>query len=230
MFDKILGRIREGGDEGGGGNYALIENTPQIITPSVDGSIINLTAEEIENFRVGDIVKDNLLVPLNGPMRDWLVSSVKDDTVVLVYVGEDVILSIVWTKSGNVWSYDNGGSVNYNNVAKKIAVATTVPQNGMAMNTLYNLGVITQNTTFLINPAQEVGIANIWTWTFEIGDTVPTLVFPDVVWTDASKTEEVDGVKMPVIEANKYYEVTIMNGYGTIMSATIPEVEESEGE
>lgn len=224
MFDKILGRIREGGDEGGGGdNYALIENTPQIITPSVDGSIVNLTAEEIENFRVGDIVKDNLLVPLNGPMRDWLVSSIKDDTVVLVYVGEDAILSIVWTKSGNVWSYDNGGSITYNNVAKKISIATTVPQNGMSTNTLYNLGVISQNTTFLINPAQEVGIANVWTWTFSTGSTAPTITWPAQItmWSNG---------EAPEIEANKYYEVSVMNGVGTVISADIPQEEETEVE
>ena len=54
IFDKILGRIREGGDEGGGGgNYALIENTPQIVV--VNDDLFNITGEQLESLKVGDI-------------------------------------------------------------------------------------------------------------------------------------------------------------------------------
>lgn len=219
IFDKILGRIREGGDEGGGGgeNYALIENTPQIITPSVDGSIANLTAEEIESLRIGDIVKAT--IESNGTTRDWFVVRVKTtppQQVAMIWANENGITTRLWTKNNGVWSGENGASIGYADVARKVSIANTQPQTGMSTNTLYNLGVISQDTTFAINPAQEVGIANVWMWTFSTGSTAPMITWPQQItmWADG---------EAPTIEANKHYEISVMDGMATVVSADTPQ-------
>lgn len=216
MFDKILGRIREGGDEGGGGdNYALIENTPQIITPSVDGSIANLTAQEIESLRPGDVVIDNTVA---NHVRAFIVLDKKDNNpeeVSLVHFTSTSDLMMKWAKSNNNWSYHIGG-FDFTSFAGKIRTANAQPVVGMAPNTLYNLGELTADTTFLMGGAQDNTIVNIWYWTFSTGATAPTITWPQQItmWADG---------EAPAIEANKHYEISVMNGMATVTSAETPQ-------
>ena len=201
------------------------EVTPTVITLS-DRSIGQLTTEELENLRIGDII-----VTSDGNSKFHHVVTKHTDVWIEIFDFEnDKIIRTVYAKIGSSWQQTTSTVIEYSKVAKKILATSVIPNTGMLPNVVYNFGVLSANTTFTLAATTDNTIANVWMWTFETGDTVPTLVFPNVIWTDASKTEEVDGVTMPVIEVNKYYEVTIMNGYGTIMSATIPEVEESEGE
>lgn len=101
-----------------------------------------------------------------------------------------------------------------------------MPQSGgLKPNTLYTLGELVNNTTFNLNIAVNDEIANVWMWTFSIGSTVPTITWPSVTWCDSTNTETVDGVVVPIIEPNKHYEISIMNEYGTIISADIPQTE-----
>lgn len=196
-----------------------------MITPSVDGSVANLTAEELESLRIGDIVKvTKATTESYGTTRDWFVVRVKTTSpqqVAMIWANENSITTRVFTKNNGVWSGEQGASIGYADVARKVRIANTQPQTGMSTNTLYEFGVISQNTTFAINPAQEVGIANVWMWTFSTGDIVPTITWPSVTWCDSVNTETVNDVVVPTIESNKYYEIRIMNGYGTIISANI---------
>lgn len=199
------------------------EVTPTVIIPSVDGSVINLTAEEIENFRVGDIIKDNN--SLDGSYKNFFVVSVKNDEVILVYIDNDMLFPVIFTKNGSTWSYDMTQGISFSDLDRKTIITSSQPQGGMRPNIFYNLGVISSNTTFSLFSSTDNTHLNMYMWSFETGDNVPTITWPSVTWCDSADTETVDGVVMPVIEPNKHYEISIMNGYGTIISADIPQTE-----
>ena len=86
----------------------------------------------------------------------------------------------------------------------------------MTSNTLYNLGEITENTTFVMGGAQDNTIANVWCWTFETGSTAPTITWPQQItmWADG---------EAPIIEGNKHYEINVMNGLATVTCADAPQ-------
>ena len=201
------------------------EVTPTILTLS-DRSIGQLTDEELENLRVGDIIATS-----DGNSKFHHVVTKHTNAWIEIFEFEnDTIILTIYAKIGSSWQQTTSTVIEYSKTAKKILVTSVIPNTGMLPNVVYNFGVLSANTTFTLAAATDNTIANVWAWTFETGDTVPTLAFPNVIWTDTSKTEEVDSVTMPVVEANKHYEVTIMDGYGTVMSATIPEEEEQQGE
>ena len=194
--------------------------TPTVITPSVDGTVANLTAEELESLRVGDIIK----AVTTGTSIEWVVVRVKTSTpreVAMVQVSENGIATRLWIKQNGSWIGNDGASIQYENVAKKISTSTAQPQNGMVSNTLYNFDVLSQSTIFSINNVQEGGIANVWMWTFKTGSVVPQLTFPAVAWFKSADTETVGNVVVPVVEQSKYYEVSVMNGFGIIVGADI---------
>lgn len=94
--------------------------------------------------------------------------------------------------------------------ADKTNIATTQPAGGMLSNVMYNFGELSSNTTFTLAAATDNSIANVWTWTFSTGETVPTITPPaNISWVGS----------VPNFIANKNYEISVMNGVGVWMEA-----------
>lgn len=81
------------------------------------------------------------------------------------------------------------------------------------------------NYVFTLRTASDTEILNEWYWSFDTGETTPTITWPSVIWCDSVDTETVDDIVVPIIKPNKHYEISVMNGYGTIISANIPQTE-----
>lgn len=96
--------------------------------------------------------------------------------------------------------------------ADKTLVASSMPVGGFLPNVVYNLGALSGNTTFSMAAATDNTIANIWCWTFTTPSTAPTITWP------AAITDWVGG-STPTINASKSYEVTVMNGFATIIES-----------
>ena len=207
MFDKILGRIREGGDEGGGGG----DNTPKIITIN---AINALTTEQCESLNAGDVV----VVAQNGVNCTCVVSSKTSSVIYLCYIYGDNrdLYKARYTLTNGEWGFDR---------IKIFPLATplqnSMPQSGMVANTVYALGELNSDTTFALFPATDTDIANIWYWTFNTGATAPMITWP------AQITMWADG-EAPTIEANKRYEVSVMDGLACVVSADIPQQQSND--
>lgn len=202
------------------------EVTPTIITPSVDGTIANLTTEEIESLRIGDIVKTTDVINGQSKQRDWEVASITQNKIVLTYTDNYYISGCIFNKSGNNWNeIIVDPIINFLDIPKKTYVNNVRPAGGMLSNTLYNLGELSGGVTqtFALAAATDNTIANVWMWTFSTGDTAPTITWPAEItmWSSGDASD---------IEANKYYEVSVMNGVCTVISADIPQEEETEVE
>lgn len=115
--------------------------------------------------------------------------------------------------SGNKTSEDLG-------LADRVTIETTAPSGGMLPNKVYNLGVLSANTTFALAAGEDNDDAKVWCWTFTIEDTVPTLTWPDgVTWLSGTAPSASDWT---------YYEVSVMGGLGICVTASLPEPSESE--
>ena len=74
---------------------------------------------------------------------------------------------------------------------------------------LYNLGTLTGSVTFALATPADNTIVNHYYWTFEAGSTAPTITWPaGVTWLGGSA---------PEISADKHYEISVLNGYGTFL-------------
>lgn len=202
IFDKILGRIREGGDEGGGGgNYALIENTPQIVV--VNDDLFNITGEQLESLKVGDIAT------VHTSFNDYscVVYFKTNNSVYFSYIyGDTRILNIVkFVKQQNKsWTHQ---LKQYPFVTLK---ENSQPVAGMQPGKFYSLGELAGDTVFVISGAEN-GVANVWHWSFSIGATKPNITWPSeiTIW---------NGGNTPDISANKHYEIVVINNFGICLS------------
>ena len=89
------------------------------------------------------------------------------------------------------------------------SVASSQPQDGFLPNVLYNLGTLTGSVTFALATPADNTIVNHYYWTFEAGSTAPTITWPaGVTWLGGSA---------PEISADKHYEISVLNGYGTFL-------------
>ena len=81
----------------------------------------------------------------------------------------------------------------------------------MAPNNVYQYGTLSGNTTFppLATPT-EPDIANVYCWTFTTPATAPTITWPAAITSWA-------GGSAPTINASKSYEVSVMDGFATII-------------
>lgn len=95
---------------------------------------------------------------------------------------------------------------------------TEIPADGFAPNTFYNLGTITENTTFLMAEGEE-GKANHYFWVFETGADVPEITWPEGIrmWKDNMT---------PEIAANQHYEISVYDGVALYIAIEMPDVEE----
>ena len=182
-------------------------DTPQIFNAS---SYSTLTNEQCEAIKNGDII-----VAGSGSSTNTYIVRFKTSSQLTFYgiSGKCFLEICTYKKNNSVWAVNKHSS----DPVLIQAVNTGQPQYGMYPNVVYNLGVISDNFTFLLKAdQQDTTIAYIWHWTFSTGDIAPTITWPAEItmW---------NGGEIPEIEANKYYEVSVMNGVGTIISADIPQ-------
>lgn len=91
--------------------------------------------------------------------------------------------------------------------------ASTIPSGGMKPNVLYDLGTVTGSKTFTCAAAQSGEYAHYY-FIFQTGNTVPTITWPSILtaWGNS---------QVPLIEANKKYEVSILNGVGLFIESSL---------
>ena len=78
---------------------------------------------------------------------------------------------------------------------------TTIPVDGFEPNVSYKLGVISNNTSFLMQDGPE-GQANHYFWVFDTGDEAPEITWPDNIrlW---------ENNQAPAIVANAHYSISV---------------------
>lgn len=94
--------------------------------------------------------------------------------------------------------------------ANKTLVVSSIPSGGISSNTLYTLGILSGTITISLAAPTDSTISNHYFFTFETGATAPT-----ITW-DATITSWMGG-SAPTINANKHYEVSVLNGVGVAM-------------
>ena len=196
-------------------DIATASSTPTIIIPSVDGTIQNMTNDEIASLKIGDIV-------LNASWMNYTVFKNSGSEILLSYVDNKSIIVISLKKTNGVWGYNRYWSIALTNInsipnkADKILVSNELPSSGMLSNKVYNLGELQNDTTFKLAAATDNTIMNVWHWTFSTGTTVPAITWPSSItmWADGSA---------PNVVAYKYYEIKVHNRCATVISADVPQ-------
>ena len=100
---------------------------PKIVIPSVDGTIQNMTNDEIASLELGDIV-------LQSNWMNYFVvkksGNGNGSEILLTYVDNDSIIVIRLKRANNLWAYDRYWSISLSNInsikykADKVANAT----------------------------------------------------------------------------------------------------------
>ena len=91
---------------------------------------------------------------------------------------------------------------------------TSIGQNGIEPNAVYDLGTLTGTVSFTLVPGVATNIVNHYYWTFETGTVPPTVTWPSGIIKWAGNCL-VNGT--PSLVANAHYEVSVMNGYAFIV-------------
>ena len=122
---------------------------------------------------------------------------------------------VVGATSGDVATLDSNGNLTDSGLSVfdffvMVEDASTPPAS-MLPNTVYKYGTLSGNTTFpaLATPT-EPDIANVYCWTFTTPATAPTITWPSAITSWA-------GGSAPTINASKSYEVSVMDGFATII-------------
>lgn len=122
---------------------------------------------------------------------------------------------VVGATSGDVATLDANGNLTDSGLSVfdffvMVEDASTPPAS-MAPNNVYQYGTLSGNTTFppLATPT-EPDIANVYCWTFTTPSTAPTITWPSAITSWA-------GGSAPTINASKSYEVSVMDGFATII-------------
>lgn len=199
-------------------------DTPQIYNATPFAQVPD--SELFNKLKKGDII-----IGAGYGSVPYIVTNATSSSIILLTVSYSEVIVSTYYKEGRGWYLNK--SYHTSLYLHKLSGAGAQ----MLPNRIYKGGLISNDIIFGIkNEGSSIydGIPydrqDIWYWTFETGSTVPSITWPAVIWCNSADTETVDGVVMPVIEANKHYEISIMNGYGTIISADIPQEEETEVE
>lgn len=221
IFDKILGKIREGEDMS---PYAEKDGTPQILTVT---NIKDLTSKQIDALKAGDIVvqrdTENIGDKVNPiyveRSTEYHVTLKKEDGdkehgyCELVNIHENEITEVFYTKDadGEGWHFDCLW-IKYINTP-----IVYKPSNNSYLDVAPDTMTVFNNSlsgtkTFSLDSAPDDGCAHIWHWRFSTGSTVPTIIWPGEIVKWAIGTPS-------VIEPNKIYEVSVSEGLATVIES-----------
>lgn len=92
-----------------------------------------------------------------------------------------------------------------------IPVETTIPVDGLLPNVMYDLGSVTNDFNVTL-AAGEQGKTNHYFLTFETGTTPPNITWPTLSWEKGQS---------PVLEANKHYSFSILDGAALYVSTYV---------
>ena len=88
--------------------------------------------------------------------------------------------------------------------------ASTIPAS-MDADKVYQYGTLSGDTTFpALNTPTDLTVAHVYCWTFATPATAPTITWPSAITSWA-------GGSAPTINASKSYEVSVMDGFATII-------------
>lgn len=88
--------------------------------------------------------------------------------------------------------------------------ASTIPAS-MDADKVYQYGTLAGDTTFpALNQPTDLTVAHVYCWTFTTPATAPTITWPSAITSWA-------GGSAPTINASKSYEVSVMDGFATII-------------
>ena len=160
--------------------------------PTIPAAQVQSDWNEADNTKV-DYIKNKPTIPNVSGKADKVVGATSGD---------------VATLDGNGNLTDSGLSVF--DFFVMVEDASTPPAS-MLPNTVYQYGTLSGNTTFppLATPT-EPDIANVYCWTFTTPATAPTITWPAAITSWA-------GGSAPTINASKSYEVSVMDGFATII-------------
>lgn len=100
------------------------------------------------------------------------------------------------------WREMSGGG------SSSITVDPTNPPTELKPNTIYNYGILNDDTTFPQLKDSETN-GNVYCWFFWTGSTVPEITVPEnLIWANGEE---------PMWSENKYYEITVMNNVATCL-------------
>lgn len=89
--------------------------------------------------------------------------------------------------------------------------ASTIPPASMDADKVYQYGTLLGDTTFpALNAPTDLTVAHVFCWTFTTPATAPTITWPSAITSWA-------GGSAPTINASKSYEVSVMDGFATII-------------
>lgn len=175
------------------GKKADKATTPNIIT--VQSSLVNLTAEQLESLRAGDIVK----VEANHIDYYCIVSGVTPSVVYLYYIYGDneELRRVKWTKAYNNWTYQ---VTMFPLRTQTYTISGGAATQQVEDNAIYNAGELSALTITLPGLIDTGFISQ---FNFTSGSTATQLTAPNtIVWTGDDLD---DGVFVPA--ANRRYVV-----------------------
>ena len=184
--------------------------------PTIPAAQVQSDWNEADNTKV-DYIKNKPTIPAAQVNSDWNANSgvaqiLNKPTIPDVSGKAD---KVVGANSGDVATLDGNGNLTDSGLSVfdffvMVEDASTPPAS-MAPNNVYQYGTLSGNTTFppLATPT-EPDIANVYCWTFATPATAPTITWPSAITSWA-------GGSAPTINASKSYEVSVMDGFATII-------------
>lgn len=185
---------------GGASDYPSLEDKP-----SING--VELIGDKTSSD-LGIYSKPSGGIPKTDLASDVQTSLGKADTALQSFIEQDPVFT-----ASAAYGISSTDISNWNNKAEQIPVINvdTYPT-GMDADKIYQYGTLSGDTTFPpLNQPSDTTKSHIHCWTFTTPATAPTITWPVAITGWA-------GEEAPEIEASKYYEVTVMNGIGTILN------------
>ena len=173
-------------------------------------AITNINPAVIGGLNPGDIIIENNVT--DNVSYTYIVTVKNDTTCGLLYSSANDIKLVIYEYESNAWSYTTTINCNISDKADKILKETSQPVGGMLPNTFYQYDLLSTDTTFLMAPATDNGIANVWWWKFTTSSTAITITWPAAITSWASGSA-------PTINTNKSYEVSVMDGVACIIES-----------
>lgn len=200
---------------GGGGGGGSSSSGPKRI--QVD-NINTIPSDVVESLEIGDIVVT--------PSETYIVTNAAKGEKLLSHAEKEHVTTVCYEMlpGETSWHISTGAYQEFGTVYLFIRVVNN-PNGTMQPNILYRYGTLSTDTTFTLVAPTDNTMGNVYIWTFDTGSTPPNITWPTgISWVENNNTEVVSDVVLPVVDSNKHYEVTIIDGYATIISADVIQV------
>lgn len=162
--------------------------------PTIPAAQVQSDWNEADNTKV-DYIKNKPTIPDVSGKADKVGGATNGD-----FAGLDV--------NGNLT--DSGKKASDFATPIPVVDASTIPAS-MDSDKVYQYGTLSGDTTFpALNTPTDLTVAHVYCWTFTTPSTAPTITWPTAITAWA-------GGSAPTINASKSYEVSVMDGFATII-------------